>query len=55
MKTKNSPFKMKGTTLYGSSPLMKGKAKGMDGRACWKGYSLRGTKMKDGEKVDNCV
>jgi len=36
------------------SPL-KGKAKGVDGKACWKGYSLRGTKMKNGKKVDNCV
>ena len=34
---------------------MKDKAKGMDGKACWKGYSLRGTKMKDGKRVDNCV
>ena len=33
----------------------KDKAKGMDGKACWKGYSLRGTKMKGGKKVDNCV
>jgi len=33
----------------------KAKAKGMDGKACWKGYSLRGTKMKGGKKVDNCV
>ena len=40
-------FKMK-------SPL-KAKAKGMDGKACWKGYSLRGTKTKGGKKVDNCV
>ena len=36
------------------SPV-KGKAKGMDGKACWKGYSLRGTKMKGGKRVDNCV
>ena len=36
------------------SPV-KAKAKGMDGKACWKGYSLRGTKMKGGKKVDNCV
>jgi hypothetical protein len=35
------------------SPLEK--KKGMDGKACWKGYSLRGTKMKDGKRVDNCV
>ena len=44
---KSGPFKMK-------SPLY-GKAKGMDGKACWKGYSLRGTKMKGGKEVDNCV
>ena len=44
---KSGPFKMK------YSPL-KAKAKGMDGKACWKGYSLRGTKMKGGKKVDNC-
>ena len=43
----SGPFKMK-------SPL-KAKAKGMDGKACWKGYSLRGTKTKGGKKVDNCV
>jgi hypothetical protein len=36
------------------SPV-KGKAKGLDGKACWKGYSLRGTKMKGGKRVDNCV
>jgi len=33
----------------------KAKEKGMDGKACWEGYSLRGTKMKGGKKVDNCV
>ena len=33
----------------------KAKEKGMDGKACWKGDSLRGTKMKGGKKVDNCV
>ena len=36
------------------SPI-KAKAKGLDGKACWKGYSLRGTKMKGGKRVDNCV
>ena len=45
---KSGPFKMK-------SPLKAGKAKGLDGKACWKGYSLRGTKMKGGKRVDNCV
>ena len=36
------------------SPI-KAKKKGVDGKACWKGYSLRGTKTKGGKKVDNCV
>ena len=31
------------------------KKKGMDGKACWKGYTLRGTKKKGGKTVDNCV
>ena len=51
-------YKMRNVPLKGLiekiSPL-RGKAKGMDGKACWKGYSLRGTKMKNGKKVDNCV
>ena len=33
----------------------RGKKKGMDGKACWKGYKLQGTKMKGGKRVDNCV
>ena len=28
---------------------------GTDGKACWKGYTLRGTKKKGGRTVDNCV
>jgi len=31
------------------------KQKGLDGKACWKGYKLAGTKKKGGETVDNCV
>tara|TARA_B100001741_G_C16510106_1_gene579238 strand:+ start:165 stop:1133 length:969 start_codon:yes stop_codon:yes gene_type:complete len=31
------------------------KAKGLDGKACWKGYKLAGTKEKGGKTVDNCV
>ena len=31
------------------------KKKGLDGKACWKGYKLQGTKMKGGKRVDNCV
>ena len=42
-----SPYKMKGSPLH--------KAKGLDGKACWKGYKLQGTKMKGGKRVDNCV
>ena len=38
---------------YKHSPYKK--AKGMDGKACWKGYKLQGTKMKGGKEVDNCV
>ena len=44
---KKPAFKMK-------SPLY-AKAKGMDGKACWEGYTLRGTKKKGGKTVDNCV
>ena len=35
------------------SPMKK--AKGLDGKACWKGYRLQGTKKKGGKTVDNCV
>ena len=31
------------------------KVKGLDGKACWKGYKYAGTKKKGGETVDNCV
>jgi hypothetical protein len=31
------------------------KQKGLDGKACWKGYRRMGTKMKGGRRVDNCV
>jgi hypothetical protein len=31
------------------------KQKGVDGKACWKGYRRQGTKMKGGKTVDNCV
>ena len=34
---------------------MEGKKKGLDGKACWKGYRLQGTKKKGGKTVDNCV
>jgi hypothetical protein len=31
------------------------KLKGIDGKACWKGYKLAGTKKKGGKTVDNCT
>jgi len=35
--------------------LVEDKQKGVDGKACWKGYKRMGTKQKDGKTVDNCV
>jgi hypothetical protein len=35
--------------------LEEDKQKGLDGKACWKGYRRMGTKMKGGKRVDNCV
>jgi hypothetical protein len=35
--------------------LSEGKKKGLDGKACWKGYKLAGTKQKGGKTVDDCV
>ncbi|NVM38459.1 MAG: hypothetical protein HWN81_22905 [Candidatus Lokiarchaeota archaeon] len=31
------------------------KKKGLDGKSCWDGYKLAGTKKKGGKTVDNCV
>ena len=35
--------------------LVEDKQKGVDGKACWKGYKRIGTKQKGGKTVDNCV
>jgi len=35
--------------------LVEDKKKGLDGKACWKGYRYAGTKMKGGRRVDDCV
>ena len=35
--------------------LPEGKQKGVDGKACWKGYRQQGTKKKGDKTVDNCV
>jgi hypothetical protein len=35
--------------------ILEEKQKGVDGKACWKGYKRMGTKKKGGKTVDNCV
>jgi hypothetical protein len=40
---------------YELESLAEEKQKGVDGKACWKGYKRMGTKMKGGKRVDNCV
>jgi len=35
--------------------LVEDNQKGVDGKACWKGYKRMGTKQKGGKTVDNCV
>jgi len=35
--------------------VIKEKKKGLDGKKCWDGYKLSGTKNKGGKIVDNCV
>ena len=50
MKKESYEFELNGETF-----VFEGKAKGLDGKACWKGYKLAGTKKKGGKTVDNCV
>jgi hypothetical protein len=42
-------------TMEDGETLIIEKEKGLDGKACWKGYKYAGTKMKGGKKVDDCV
>ena len=37
------------------SDVTEAKKKGLDGKECWDGYKLAGTKKKGGKTVDNCV
>ena len=37
------------------SSVEEAKKKGLDGKECWDGYKLAGTKKKGGKTVDNCV
>jgi hypothetical protein len=40
----NNPFPVTGCGRRRQVSPMRSKAKGMDGKACWKGYKLAGTK-----------
>ena len=53
MELKKMGFNHEGPFKMNYSPLQK--KKGLDGKACWKGYTLRGTKKKGNKTVDNCV
>ena len=44
-----------GITFLEGEVVNEEKQKGVDGKACWKGYKRMGTKMKGGKRVDNCV
>jgi hypothetical protein len=44
-----------GLTFLEGELVNEEKQKGVDGKACWKGYKRMGTKQKGGKTVDNCV
>jgi hypothetical protein len=44
-----------GTLFLEGEIITEEKQKGVDGKACWKGYKRMGTKQKGGKTVDNCV
>jgi len=44
-----------GLTFQEGEVFTEEKQKGVDGKACWKGYKRMGTKQKGGKTVDNCV
>jgi hypothetical protein len=44
-----------GTVFLEGKIITEEKQKGVDGKACWKGYKRMGTKQKGGKTVDNCV
>ena len=46
---------LKDKVKVGVEEALQEKLKGIDGKACWKGYKLAGTKKKGGKTVDNCV
>lgn len=48
-------FLMQNGFTFEDTQLDEEKQKGVDGKACWKGYKRMGTKQKGGKTVDNCV
>ena len=44
-----------GVRFFEGEVVTEEKQKGVDGKACWKGYKRMGTKQKGGKTVDNCV
>jgi hypothetical protein len=44
-----------GVVMLEGEIIYEEKQKGVDGKACWKGYKRMGTKKKGGKTVDNCV
>ena len=48
-------FLLKNGFTFEEVQLDEEKQKGVDGKACWKGYKRMGTKQKGGKTVDNCV
>ena len=57
--TELMPEELVGTTyeivMEDGETIIIEKEKGLDGKACWKGYKQMGTKKKGDKTVDNCV
>ena len=51
----SKPLKRRKGVVQAKSKLGEEKKKGLDGKECWDGYKLQGTKKKGGKTVDNCV
>ena len=49
------PYAALGASYEPEGEVIDEKKKGLDGKACWKGYKLVGTKKKGGKTVDDCV
>ena len=49
------PYEILRASHQPEGKVMSEKKKGLDGKACWDGYKLAGTKKKGGKTVDNCV